>query len=200
VIFGDATWVSDLMGRIQAKLVADGVLPAERVFPYLGDPLDLLNHPPADKFATIAPVGMPVDSREVAGHGRQTLGFDSRWRIDVTARDGSDREREDRRAFRLIDGLSPLLLQVISSLEQATIHPAPVLGQAPASPLREPMRLIDCTYNPRPAPPGWVWARTIWNLKFRSRFQSGSITVPPPPVGPPFNVLVWSGPDDYLSW
>jgi hypothetical protein len=161
--FGLPTRIETILERIEQTLAGNSVLPADCIWPYLGEPLDLLKHPPAERFATLAPMEMNVDQGIVAGGGSQHTALDSRFRLDLFARCARDREFEDRLVLvDASDGLLPLLRAACAAIQLATLETD---GQ---SPLREPMRLMGLQFNPRTPPTGWSYCRSVWQVKFRT--------------------------------
>lgn len=163
MVFGELTSIENILSAIERDLAASGVVSADCIWPYLGDPLDLLQHPPAERFATLAPVEMPVDQTIVAGGGKPHTVFNSRFRLDLFARCSRDREFEDRLVLSdTADGLLPLLRAACAALQTST------LATDGVSPLLEPMRLVVLQFNPRTPPTGWAYCRSVWSVKFRT--------------------------------
>lgn len=167
--FGTPHWINDVVARIEAKLVADDVFRETRIFPYLGDPTDLLANPPAEQFGTIAPESLVVEQGQVTGIGKTDTPFDAEFRVDIFARTGADSKKVDRRIFLdKAESLAKLLKAVCDSLQMATLD-TQVSGRD-VSALTQPMRLLRIQFNPRKTEPGWSWCRTWWSAPFRASF------------------------------
>lgn len=167
--FGTPHWIDAVMGRIESRLVAGDVLPASRVFPFLGDPSDLLDKPPGEQFITISPLSFVVDNAVVTGAGAPDTPLDGQIAVDVYARSGMDRQQVDRRAFQSRDeSLSKIVKRVCDALQLATLHTQ--ISGRDVSALTHPMRLHSITFNPRRLPHGWISARTVWHAPFRVTF------------------------------
>jgi hypothetical protein len=167
--FGTPHWIDDVMARIEARLIAKNVYQQDRVFPFLGDAADLLNTPPAMRFATICPVTFQVDAAIVTGAGAPDTPLDGQIAVDVYASWGMDRQKVDRRAFQDRDlSLAKLVKQTCDALQLATLDVE--LSGRRVSALTQPMQLLSIAFNPRRLPHGWISARTLWHAPFRVRF------------------------------
>lgn len=170
--FGVDAWIPDLFERMTSVLVAAQVLQADYIFSYLGEADDLLMDPPAEQFICIAPIQMPVDQPGVAGGGAAWTSFNSRWRLDVFANVG---EREKRTGKTLSAASKSMATLVKATVKALQVHPANFSATNTTadlrSPLKQPMRLIGLTFNPRKPKTGWAWCRTEWQVYHRTDFS-----------------------------
>lgn len=160
---GDA-WVDVVSARLEAVVAAGANLSADCVFLSLSDPAELVAHAPANRFVTVAPARMPVNLPLLAGAGSAHTGFDSAWQVDVYGRLGTDREHRSARQFRDASaGLAALVFKVATAVQLN-----PLVDAADVSPLREPCRITDISWNPTRPPPGWAVARLTVQVKMRT--------------------------------
>lgn len=167
--FGRPHWISDVIAAIEARLVAAEVVKAERVFPFLGDPGELLNTPRSERFIAISPASMTVMADVVTGGGANDTPFDAMFDIELYARAEAGRTHTDRQAFQdRAESLSTLLKNVCTALQCATLHTT-VDGQD-VSVLTQPMRLVRVDFSQRRVPAGWVTCKSVWSAPFRADF------------------------------
>ncbi|OWK45748.1 hypothetical protein [Fimbriiglobus ruber] len=169
IAFGQSAWVTDVLGAIESLVRAGAALPREYVFAYLGEPDDLLAHPPGDKFVAVGVESLPPIDGLVAGGGSAQTAFDGRFRVDVFCRLGSDQQFRDARLLRdASNGMGRLVKSVIAAVQ---VQPVPDPTGA-TSVLIEPMRLGGAVvFNPRKPATGWAWARVPVSAKFRTDFS-----------------------------
>lgn len=162
-------WIDDILTRIAARLVAESVLPADLCFTYEGDTDDLTRQPPGDTFVNVFPMRLPVIAGYVTGAGAPHTVFLGQVAVDVYKRVGGDMEYRSNRVLRSSEGLSPFVKTVITALQVQPLWS--VEGDTATTPLTQPMRLLDCVYNPRRPSSGWSWCRTTWEVKFLTDFS-----------------------------
>lgn len=162
--FGQPAWIDTIIGRMGDRLVAQVGLAADLVFVYEGDPTDLCDKPPGNRFLVMAPMRADVDQGTVIGGGKSHTVLPSMFRVDAMQLVGGNREFHSYRTFRDGSGLSATVRSVINALQLYTLPNA----DATSTPLVEPMRLVGFEFNPRRPASGWSWCRTVWSVKFRS--------------------------------
>lgn len=171
--FGKSSWVDVVTERIQSVMVAANVLPRDMILDYLGEPDDLMQTPPGDRFAAIAPMQMPVSLPHAAGGGAATTIFEATWRVDIFTR---LMEREKRTA-KLMAGESRAMTQLVKNMIKALqISPLTLPTEDDTgdlqSPLIQPLRILSATFMPRRPAVGWAYCRTVWQAFFRTDFTS----------------------------
>lgn len=163
-VFDQDAWVDTVSERMEAVVAAGTGLPADCVFLALVPPAVLCQNPPADRFASLCPVRMPVDARLVAGAGAEHTGFDSTWHVNLFGRLGTDHELRSVRFIRDASrGLGAFVKKACVALQLEDLS----AGDASAI-LREPLRLVTVLWNPPATPAGWGWVQTEWQVKFRT--------------------------------
>lgn len=164
-----------MIAGLERRIVDTNTLQAARVFPYLGDPGELLDTPPGEQFAAIVPLSFAVEQPVVTGAGGVDTPLNGVFAVDLYARSTADRQKVDRRAFQARgESLANLVRRVCNVLQMATLDTSKNGRQV--SPLTQPMRLQSIDFNPRRLPQGWISARTTWSVPFRVSFVAPATT------------------------
>jgi hypothetical protein len=163
MLYGDPTWLDDILEAIVAKIASGTGLPKDCVFDSLAEDASHLSFPPADRFITLRPGRFPVGRPGVTGGGRALTGFEGPIRVALFVRLGEDQEFRDTRILRdKSRGAFKLLLKLIDTMQ--LFAPANKDGKGM---LREPMRIEDFDFTPRRiGQTSWVVVPTVWEIKF----------------------------------
>lgn len=169
--FGASAWVNTITERIQNALAQGNLVPRDSLWDYLGEIDDLLQAPPTTKFVVVAPMGLPVEQSHVTGGGKAYTAFNGVYRVDFC----QQLMEKQFTTARLMSSVSSSFAQMVRGgiklLQVSPIALAPTAAGEIYSPVRQPIRLLDCQFNPRKPATGWGWCRTRWQANFTTDFS-----------------------------
>ena len=170
MLFGTATWATELLRQMAARVRDRAGYPPDRVFFSLYDDRTLIRFAPADRFVALRPTGLPVDQPGVTGGGRLNTGFDMKVRAALFVRLTADQEfRSDRHALEA-EGVMAQFRKVLDALQMFE----PVKKAPPAADVgitRQPVRIDPgADVLPMTAADGTPWAVcvSLWSVPFTS--------------------------------
>lgn len=165
--------IEDVIERLVKQLQAKTGLPADLVFETLADDADHVEHPPADRFITLAPVRFQRPTGLFDGGGRHLEGFDGVFRVACFSRFASDQELRSTRELR--DKTRSCLALVLKVVDALDGYKMPSATDATASMLRQPVNAMDIDCKPKRMRGGpWSVIGSTWGVKFVLAVPTGT--------------------------
>jgi hypothetical protein len=165
MLFGTSpVWVLDVLDWFVWHCGQAATMPTDRIFPVLAPLEELLAEPPHDQFIALLMQDCPFEPGISAGVGMAQQVVDSKVVVAAFTRVWKDKAPSSRTEYaELSRGLSDISKKLAVYLHRHTGESRTTVG---ASILKEPMRLLSMSFNPRRPKPGWAWCQLTFSVKF----------------------------------